>query len=147
MERYPINAREVISNHLRHAFFVRSLRALRASQNKADAQDILDMATKEQLEALRDKSFAKSEAWKSIWFFWGLIESVCSAANIPAAEIIDRLRAETQSGTKDLKISELSSLMEERLDEEEVNDSTIAEEMIAEKQRINSISSRFGTSL
>lgn len=142
IEKYPIDAKEVISDYLRHAFFVRSLRALRAFEDK---QEIPGMATSEQLQFLRDQSFAKSEAWKSIWFFWGLIESVCSAANIPAAEILDRLGAETQSGTKDLKVSELASLIEDQLDGvEEENDMPEKESIEDEKQRISSISSRFG---
>lgn len=95
------------------------------------------------------------EGWKSIYYHWGNIESVCRASGISIEDVIERFNGSNNSSSdgskgeqnplKGMKISDFMSLVEDSAkngsnDSDEVDD-TFAKE---EKERVSDISGVFG---
>lgn len=139
LNEYPLDIKEAVSNYIRHAYFVRALRALKGKEPTA-----------------KDRSFINSEAWQSIWYFWSLIEGVCAYSDVSFIEVVERLTSESSEGqgTNSIRISDLANLMANRIEDisNEENGSELKEpgkdsspkegdELAKDKERISHMSS------
>jgi hypothetical protein len=134
LKNIPIDVRFILSELLHNAYFVRSISL---GQNSPRTRDRGKDSISEE--------FIREEAFKSIWFFWGHIESICSASNIPTSEVINRLKcADSQEASEwsGLKIRDIANWAEkERAEKGENRDLQVLEE---ESERIDDISAAFG---
>lgn len=138
LEQDSISKKELVSEFLRHAYYVRALTL--ADRKGYDTSSLV-----------KDRQYRKEEAVRGIFYFWGLIESLCTAADIAPERVANRLGGgSAESSSKDLKVSELASLMIDKIDEREQSGEAISRNKdngsvtVEKSDNMNKVSSLFG---
>lgn len=88
----PVELRYAVLELLQHAYFSRAFDSLGEKSSLSE-------------------EYVRNEAFKSIWFFWGIIESICSSSSISIDEVLQRLganRGELFPDKRGLSVSQLS---------------------------------------
>lgn len=119
LEQNFIDNKELVSEFLRHAYYVR---ALTLANRKKDYNSS---------SFVNDNQYLKEEAVKGIFYFWGVIESLCAAAGISPESVANRLgggSTESNSKSRDLRVSELASLMAEEIEVREQSGEKVSRE-------------------
>lgn len=141
-ENSPLELKAVVPELIHNAYFIRAMK----------------YAKDEATEELGD--LIKSEALKNIWYFWGVIESICVAADIEPTELLERLTSRSNppkasvSSSEDLskiKVSQFAQLIQDLgSDSENIaqsnkssNSDSTDLERAEERERVDSISSIF----
>ena len=137
LKNHPIEPKFLLKEFLYHSFFVRAFNSLIQSKRAPEQQDHL-----------------VQEGWKSIWYHWGTIESICAACDIPPQDVVNRLSGAPQQVSSsahndplaNLKISDFASYVgDAHADEPEHEAGAAAGELSnRDRERMNDISGLFG---
>ena len=128
-----VASKELIYN----AYLVRSMKSLGEHGDFGDSEPLV-----------------KPEAWKTIWYFWGVIESICVAAGIDSTDVLERLKSQGKNPEKtakavggNIRVSDLATLLQQNGDLAESESSGTggddSEEALIQQRR-EDISSVFG---
>jgi hypothetical protein len=126
-QQAPLDLGDVSKELINNAYLVRAMRYL--DEHSVDDTELV----------------IKPEAWKNIWYFWGVIESICAASGIDSMDVLERLRSQGKSADgkpeAPLKVSDLAALLEQ--DQSDGADGSESEDDLIRQRREN-VSSVFG---
>jgi hypothetical protein len=137
LKHHPIEPKFLLKEFLYHSFFVRAFNSLIQPKRASNQKDQL-----------------VQEGWKSIWYHWGTIESICAACDIPPQDVVHRLSSAPQQVSSpvhndpfaDFKISDFASYVGDANADEPEHEAgaTTGELSDSDRERMNDISGLFG---
>lgn len=102
-EESPLDLKVVSQELIYNAYLVRSIKYL--DNDHAQVRD--------------SDELIQPEAWKNIWYFWGVIESICTAAGVDSMDVLERLKSQGKSSDRTpgslepkMRVSDLAELIQ-----------------------------------
>ena len=131
-QQCPLDLKVVTKELIYNAYLVRSMRCL--NEYSVDDSELL----------------IKPEAWKSIWYFWGVIESICIASGVDSLDVLERLKSQgkppngASKEVGEMRVSDLATLLEQESNGAGGDSGISEDEEDSIERRREDISSVFG---